>query len=370
MKQELPNTGLIKKYINRQLSPEETDAFEKKLTDDPFLADAVEGYKKFPSAINDIDPMKKDFRTKVSGSKTIFSSGIFVAVFSVVVLSAAFVLLYFLVFRENPLSQNHELINKTISVHKKETIPVKILSDNEIKEARVIEKEKQITYRVALKNQPETVVENKSENTTVNSISSKPVYNVSDENKSLNRDNIIGNSKIVRSNFPITYILDLKVADYTKMHRTRIKLSGNSGVDAKFENRESSSSGSKENETGDIPYIKFLGDALQKFVGSDYKSALKDFNIILSRYSDDLNALFYGGLCLYNLQKHDKAIEFFDKAIDSDITTFYQEAKWYKALSLQQKEDIESAKKLLKEIISEEGFYAERAGQKLKQVEK
>jgi hypothetical protein len=40
----------IERYLNRQMNAAEMHAFEKAMMDDPFLADAVDGYRSMPAA--------------------------------------------------------------------------------------------------------------------------------------------------------------------------------------------------------------------------------------------------------------------------------------------------------------------------------
>ena len=81
-----------------------------------------------------------------------------------------------------------------------------------------------------------------------------------------------------------------------------------------------------------------------------------------------MNALFYGGVCCVNLGQADKAIEYLDQVLQNENSSFSEEAKWYKALAYAKKKDFVTAKKLLNEIISENGFYAQQAKEKLKEI--
>jgi len=90
------------------------------------------------------------------------------------------------------------------------------------------------------------------------------------------------------------------------------------------------------------------------------------WNLILQKHPDDLNALFYGGLCYYFLNDNLKALNNLNFVLKSNQTTFYEEAKWYKSLAYDKIGDNKKAKKIWKEIVAENGFYKEQAREKLK----
>ena len=81
---------------------------------------------------------------------------------------------------------------------------------------------------------------------------------------------------------------------------------------------------------------------------------------------DDVNALFYGGVCYFNENNTEKALDYFTRVIGNSNGSFYEEAKWYKGLTYLKKRDSDNARKLFAEIVSENGFYKEQAKEKLK----
>lgn len=173
--------------------------------------------------------------------------------------------------------------------------------------------------------------------------------------------------------FPQDVMSDLIVVDYSKL-RTQTSFDNNitdiAGVEPKYENQDSrkkeSAAPAEFKEEEKIPYVNFLDNAMKKFKSTYYSAALADYEIILQQYPGDLNALFYGGLCNYHLKKYDKAILNLDQVINDKVDVFFEEAEWYKALSLADASRKDEAKTLLEKIEKSGGFYKKDAAKKLK----
>ncbi len=174
--------------------------------------------------------------------------------------------------------------------------------------------------------------------------------------------------------FPQDVMYDLIVVDYSRL-RTQTSFDNNitdiASVEPKYENQDSRNKESaapaealKKEEK--IAYVNFLDNAMKKFKSPYYSAALADYEIILQQYPDDLNALFYGGLCNYHLKKYDKAITNLDQVINNSVDLFFEEAEWYKALSLINASKKDEAKALLEKIEKTGGFYKKDAEKKLK----
>jgi len=92
----------IERYLNRQMNAAEMHAFEKAMMDDPFLADAVDGYRSMPAAQSiqsDLAELQQRINPKKENGKVV--SGFFrpwlqMAAVAVILLSAGFVLYRFL----------------------------------------------------------------------------------------------------------------------------------------------------------------------------------------------------------------------------------------------------------------------------------
>ena len=100
---------------------------------------------------------------------------------------------------------------------------------------------------------------------------------------------------------------------------------------------------------------------MEYFKDGYYKKALNRYKTILEQYPEDANALFYGGLCYYNMKKYNKSISYFDEIATIKLNAFKEEAKWYKSKSLIKLGLIKEAIIVLDENIMAGGFYAEDA---------
>jgi tetratricopeptide (TPR) repeat protein len=111
-----------------------------------------------------------------------------------------------------------------------------------------------------------------------------------------------------------------------------------------------------------------LKDALIAFNKQDYTKSISLFSILLELNKKDVNAWFYSALCFYHNNNNAKAIVFLDKVLENENNVFDQEAEWYKAQALIKTNDKEAALELLLKINSRRGFYADKAGDKLKEI--
>ena len=171
----------------------------------------------------------------------------------------------------------------------------------------------------------------------------------------------------VWSNVHIAYVHDLLIVDYSRIFTSGVNTVEEryGSLHPQFENQQDRTIIKFEPRTYNIPYLEFMEDAMSGFANGKPSKTLIDLEILLEQHNSDVNGLFYSGLCLYHMDRPDRAITFFDKAIGSSINTFYEEAKWYKALSLIRIGNKNDVTILLAEIVKEGGFYAERAQKKI-----
>jgi TolA-binding protein len=162
------------------------------------------------------------------------------------------------------------------------------------------------------------------------------------------------------------YLEGLKLIDYS-LYRSRSSITTRqldlTGISAEKETVQSSNEPVwREIE---IPYFNYIQKSMVFFVQGNYKRALSRYEEILKTYPDDINALFYGGLCYYNLGQFNQAITFFETCQQESFTNFDEEARWYLGLSYEQDGNMEQARILYHAIVKEEGFYAKGARKKL-----
>ena len=131
------------------------------------------------------------------------------------------------------------------------------------------------------------------------------------------------------------------------------------GVSARYTDRNSVESFSEAQRLQQ--YTAFMDAALAKFKINDHKGCLEDLRFLLEQYPDDVNALFYAGLCSHNLALYGRARSYLHRAATHSFDTFYEEAVWYHALTLERMGEVDAAREAYARIVAEDGFYAERA---------
>lgn len=354
----------FKKFFEDKMSEEEKTKFISNSENDAFEKEAIEGFKLFPNAISDItifdNSIKTNFSNKLSfAKKTIY-------IYAPVIIVAIFAIIYFL-YNTNNKIENKSLTendNKTIII---DTHKINIIN-KEIKNAIVNSETEQINLVQAITDQKSvTDFERTRPLETINKLNPSSV-------KSINANDSSTNELFTAFIYMTTdYMYDFKVIDYSKIYNNKIKTNifETGSIAAKFENKQNSSEDNAANNISHyVTYKDFLYEAMGKISTNNYKSALQDYIIIIQHFPLDQNANFYGGLCYYNIGLYDKAIEFFNVILESNVAIFYQEAKWYKANSLVSSDKIKEAKKEFNEIIKSNGFYKERAIEKLLQIDK
>lgn len=349
----------IKKYFSDKISAEEKHRIEKKLNADSFLAEAMEGFEQNP----------KILETTFNYQQAKSFGNIYKLLFFATSISASIIIFYFLSIDK----VQKVTINNTIKENTYIEQPL-IISDSIIEKTIEPEPKEQINYKQTIRNRPKTIVAKtatkKIASVNAEELQNTDITNIPKKNVYLS---IEVNPAISKSNVKFTYIHDLKVIDYANIYTEDIpinKFAQLTGTPANLSNKNEELKNEHELNTVYIPYEEFLSDALLDFKDGNYKAFLKNAAAILKHYPDDLNAFFYGGLSFYNLNRCDNAIQYFDKCINAAYNTFYQEAMWYKALSmLKCKKEIQ-AEIILKDIISQKGFYAEQAQIKIYELKK
>ncbi len=165
------------------------------------------------------------------------------------------------------------------------------------------------------------------------------------------------------------YPEDLKLVDYRAYRsantvETRQIVMG--GTPANLEDDETEVTEDPAWRQVDIPYDEYIRKTLSYFNRANYKKALSRFEVILKTYPDDINALFYGGLCYYNLGDYAQAKTCFSKVRTHSYSNFDEEAGWFLALAQKNSGEVQAARRLLTEISQSGGFYAKQAEALLK----
>ena len=110
-----------------------------------------------------------------------------------------------------------------------------------------------------------------------------------------------------------------------------------------------------------MPYLEFMDGTTARFAASDHEGCLDDLRFVLGQYPDDVNALFYAGLCSYNLGMYARASALLQRAATHPVDVFDEEAIWYGALTTERLSGKEAAREAFARIAAQGGFYAEQA---------
>lgn len=360
------NSPLSKEKLKAILSDPGNPDLVTELANDPFASEALEGFKSTPDAMNDLEKLENRF------SKSTNSGGVWKILKPMIfILTGAISTFIIITLTDKSADQkiNESTAKNTAESHISSVITTEKSDSIEllaIDNSKPIPEEKQITYKKFREEQPTTVLETSGELIPETSYSN-PIPTI--EEKTLPEEK--SNLQVARSNVKFKYLEDLKVIDYSGLYTNPIKKReiDLAGTPANMEN-ELSERPDPIFKIVQIPYEDFLEESLSLFKNNDYKNALKNFMTILDHYPDDLNAFFYGGLCYYNIGKSNKAIDWFNKCIYNSYSTFEEEAIWYKALCLLDGKNNQKneGKKILMEIVEKNGFYSERAKEKLSQL--
>ncbi len=343
----------LKAYFSGKMSEIDKNALEQQALDDPFLKDAMDGFANNPQYIEEFDQVfkrKNPFKPKKSiaiRSLTIIG-----------VLAAAYIVTTILSPEENQDSEEIVQVNDSDSLI---TMEVELIPQD-IDTFEIQEPEELISSVEIIDNK------NKIQETVDYDTTNEFGPILIDENETYNLDfEIIEEDKTLlkKERVPATFLYDMYVVDYRRIKREKTSVSyikyELTGTSAELEGSDSQSENELIEKQVDIPYFEYLASSMEYFKDGYFKKALNRYKTILEQYEGDANALFYGGLCYYNLKKYDNAIEFFDQIEMNSLNAFKEEAKWYKAKCLLKLGSNNEAIIVLDEIISEGGFYVEDA---------
>ena len=98
------------------------------------------------------------------------------------------------------------------------------------------------------------------------------------------------------------------------------------------------------------------------YMAGDYASAAE----LYDRLSPDAETLFYAALCYLEREKPEQAIVRLETLVEmGDQTPYYQMGIWYWAMACLKAHQKAEAISLLRRIVAEDGFYADKAAELL-----
>jgi TolA-binding protein len=350
--------GLIIMKNNRHITRSEleklikNDADSNNLELDDFEKEALEGWKSSGASISQMKHMDKVAAAKFGGTafSTFFFAGMAITI-------AAIVSIYYFSQTEENITKpgKQQMAIETTEI----TLPEKIDTLTELK------KEVQLLPK-------EIIQKNKEEQKTTSSTPSETLAFIETMDISLeplpanieDREVSISKQKVAKERYPF----GIKAIDYSE-YRTnpevKIEQTILTGLPANYETQEEMETEAKT-KTILVGYTDYLDKTLSYIQKSKWKNALARCEEILSDYPDDINALFYSGFCLYNLQQYDQACSKFSACLQLNFSNFNEEASWYLAKSRLANGEKSLAKELFIGIKENKGYYYKDAEKILK----
>lgn len=343
MKHTRLNRKLISSYFT-ETNQQKKNTIEKQALSNPFDADALEGWSELTATDFDMRQLDEKFAPKQSSV-----SNKYFTLLSLALLGSG--LLFFITNKKTDLKQEY----KSAAVEmRKNSIPRVIKTESK----SIVDK----TIQPLKRSQAEIqIVKNTSANT--NGISkfiemNLPYKSIEKVQASTERNEIITSRKGAEF-----YLYQMKLIDYRNYRsKSIIAETENVNLGTPADLSSPTEKSRIENEsTKPYTYVEFLGIGMDYLSNSQYKKASYYFNKIIDQYPEDVNALFYLGMCKFQLHEYEKSISAFAKVSTNQFNNFNEEAVWYSAQSLLKLNRKEDAVKLLNEIIRLNGYYSDQA---------
>ncbi|MFD1550936.1 hypothetical protein DNU06_04965 [Putridiphycobacter roseus] len=349
----------LDRYFGGKMNTAEMHDLEKQALSDPFLKDAMEGYENTPGALSYFN-RNILYKHKLQYHWLVIS-----------ILAIGFIIMTTLYFtKSSPIQQqstfNVPKIEKEVEMgqpeNQLEMLPIDIENLAEIHPNQQIkskELEKQFKDNTTyIKRDKSRLGDEKIDIKIDPDLVQEP------------QPKVVAKKLFKQKVYPYIFFYHLAVLDYSTyenrekiVQKTTYKLSG---ISAAFESEAAKNKPELIAETKGVPYLDYLEETMYYFSKNKYKYALKRLNIITEQYKFDLNAMFYGGLCYFNLGDYEKALDEFNAVLALNTGPFKEEAQWYKAKTLLRLNKMQSAEKVLLDIVAENGFYTDQALEQLK----
>lgn len=166
------------------------------------------------------------------------------------------------------------------------------------------------------------------------------------------------------ANAPVVFIHNLKVTNYRQYyfnHDKRIGTQENTGLPVLYSDTRDIAAGLPEEKDRGYYAHQEIKDAMLEFSKGQYAACIHHLQDLQRLNEEDVNALFYSGMSYYYMINDARAVDCFNRVINSENNVFHQEAAFYKAQSLLRMKQSDEARVLLKTIEQEKGFYSARA---------
>lgn len=119
-----------------------------------------------------------------------------------------------------------------------------------------------------------------------------------------------------------------------------------------------------------VSYHSYLAETATLLKERNWESAAERFEIILKKYPEDVNALFYLAFIKYNQNSFEESLRYLDLVEKSYFGNFEQETSWYILKNHLELKNNDLVKKQANKIIDDDGFYKKQAEEVLKSLKK
>ena len=339
---------LLTAYYNDGMSSVEKVEFESQASSDPFLSDAMEGFNEFPQAANEIP----NFNPKSTNYAWFGFGGI------------AIIALIGSIFYFNSTSNNVNPIEnpKTTAVN---SINInEIESNNEIvkplEEPKIAETKVQIQPNKKEKTEPEKSTEVNDAPEIIIEERQNIVLPKIELTKKEYKEKL--NDQVKKAKTKSIGYYGFLAVDYSLIYMNEIPVKTQfSGTDASRSNKNDPSIIPDNSvSTTHYSYKDYLKSTFKYMKNRKFIPAIRNFKTILKHFPNDVNAEFYLGYCYYEIGDFNKAIPYFDHAMNNGFDFFEEDAQWFKANSLENLGDTKAAQKIYREIKNNGGFYSHK----------
>lgn len=352
-----PTRAELQAYVEGRMTPHEQHALEVQMENDPFLNDAMEGLREQHAftAMDQLTPPSSPAQR--TGSLWVVAATLAMITASVIAFSGS---------PETAGKKNTQVASIAPSEETERISEQELVAELQPMQHAEIEALVQLAETLQIGHQK-------------NDLHAKAMEHVVDVREPILLDTLVAVDPVLnldrepakpepvhakRTSLQLMYLHDLKLVDPKELYARAAMLAiSEQGVDASFSDKDAQNAAQSNQRM--MAYTPYMEVAMDKFAHNDHKGCLQDLQRVLDQYPNDVNALFYSGLCSYNLGSYNRAKRFLSRAATHTIDVFDEEADWYHALTLRHTGEEEAAKKAITRIAEQNGFYAERARKEL-----
>lgn len=341
------NPNDIKNY--KALSKAKQQAFEKQMQQDDLHYLSSTAFEEFSVSEQEIESLTNRLSQKSTSQFKVFQT-VFISALCGLLIGVS---VFFIIFHKN---QNHPSVWQIFD--SEESVSQKTLNNpvnaTDTLFPTVEQKPQQIEHFHTNENQ--LVVEAK--------VVEQPDM-LSTLSSSLSTQETLDNDIVLQfiPNAPVIFIHQLKVTNYKGYYfkqNQSIDLMELSGLSAQYES-EVNKETIQLRRSNAYMANRIIQNAMQLFNGKKYANCIEELMLLYNYNKDDANAQFYLGMCFYLTKKYNIAQKYFQENLDNQNNIFHQESEFYQALCLLNTNQKEKALELLKQIVTNKGFYSTRA---------